>query len=234
MFQVLICTNMKTIDNDIPLVYIEYTNEQLWQRKHYHFYNSQLDEPKHPFHLALKHIGAQFFKWDIVEQAYTEKEAIELTKYYKIEYKADIIGYNKEITEELAGKNNPRYGDHRTWEEIHGKEKADKMKIANTVKDPATMKKLSDHMKRRLEIWNPMQDPAAREKVKLSKLGTKNPKSIYNYILTKNDETITIECIREFCRNNKNFKKNGLLWAIRNNKPYKGYKIEKVYKKDKK
>ena len=40
----------------------------------------------------------------------------------------DIEEYKKRCSERTKGECNPRYGDHRTYEEIHGKEKADKLK----------------------------------------------------------------------------------------------------------
>lgn len=230
MYLVLKCTNMRTIENDIPNCYIEYTNMSFEQRKHYHLYNSQVEFPKEIIHNVIKYIGAYNFKWEILDEVNDEDEAKELVEYYQNEYKCKTIGYNRPIFDEnMAGENNPRFDDHRTWNEIHGKEKADEMKK----KQSETFKNnenLRFHMKKRLEVWNPMDNPEAREKVRQSKIGIKNPKAIYDYILTKDDETIKIECIREFCRNNKNFKKNGLLHAIRENREYKGYRINKVLK----
>ena len=223
-------TNMWSADRDVPCVYIEYTPYTFSQRLHFHLYHSQLEEPKEEIHKAIKYIGTKHFKWEILEETENEDDAKELVKYYIKEYKADTLGYNVVHNEAISDENSPRTGDHRTWEEIYGKEKADelKKKHSETMKNRKIM---SIHNKKRMEVWNPMDDPAVREKERQSKLGTKNPNAVYDYILTKDDGTeIRIECIREFCRENKGFSKNGIIKAIREKRKYKGMTIYKKLK----
>lgn len=125
MYLILICTNMFTYEQDIPIVYIEYTSMALEQRLHFHLYQSSQDNPVSEFHKALKYVGTKYFRWEVLDSTETEEEALELVKYYIHEYKSDSMGYNKPIDEDREGKNNPQYGDHRTYEEKFGKEKAE-------------------------------------------------------------------------------------------------------------
>lgn len=232
-YLVLMATNMNTIREEVPLVYVEYTHMSLKQRLHFHLYHSQLEEPKEPFHKVLKYVGTQCFKWEVLQETPDLDEAQDLVRHYQREYQSDVIGYNRKVYEQFAGRNNGRYGDHRTWEELHGKERAEELRqiqIRNFTDHPS----LSEHMRRRLEVWNPMDDPVAREKVRQGKIGTKNPAALWDYYLTLEDGTeIKFECLREFCRRNKDIKKNMILWALRKGKKYKNMTVRKELKNGK-
>lgn len=230
MYIVIMAINVFTINREIPICYIEYTNMPFSQRKFYHYQLSQIEEPTSDFHKTVKALGTQYFKWELLDECETEKEAKELVKYYIHEYKADTIGYNKTTDESMSGENHPNFGDHRTFEEKYGKEKADEMKRkqSESLKGNEAISVLA---KSRMTISNPQKNPETREKNSQGKLGIKNPKAIYDYVLVKeNGEEIVIECIREYCRDHKGFSKTGILQALRQGKKYKGMS---VYKKDK-
>jgi len=215
-----------TAERDIPCVYLEYSDMTIDQRKHFHLYHSQLESPTTTFHWVLKTLGMQYFTWEILDSTEDEEEAKELLKYYIMDYKADKIGYNMTIDDE-----NPRFGDHRTWNEIHGKEKADEIR-RKRLKSVTGHPGLSAHMKKRLETWNPMDDPKAVEKVRQSKIGVKNPKAVYDYYLTKKSgEEIKVECLREFCRRNPQYHRGYISKYANTDRGYKD--IAKIVKKDK-
>ena len=235
MYIILMATNMMTAYRDIPSVYIEMTHMPLKQRLHFHLYHSQLENPKDEIHRIIKHLGTQYFKWEILDECQDVDEAKELLKYYIGEYKSDEMGYNLVINEDMAGENAGRYGDHRTLEEIHGKEKSDEIKAKISKKLTGNLSKI-EHAKKRMEVWNPMDNPATREKERQSKMGIKNNRALWNYILTKPDgEVITIEndSLNGFCKTHKEFAKSSILWALQHGKKYKGMTVEKVLKPDK-
>lgn len=232
-YLILKCENVNTSYQEIPLVYIEYTHMPYAQRLHHHLYHSQLEKPKEQFHRAIQYLGTQAFKWEILDETQDEDEAKELVKYYQHEYKSDVIGYNKQVDADMANENNPRFGDHRTWEELHGKERAEELRQIQ-IKNFTGNKSLSEHMTRRLQVWNPMDDPAAREKVRQSKLGTKNPQALYDYYFTKEDGTeIKIECLREYCREHPELRRASITAAAKTGKKYKNMFIRKVLKNGK-
>lgn len=227
-YLVLMAMNMKTADRDLPRVFVEYTDMPLEQRKHHHLYHSQLDNPVDTFHVVLKTLGTRIFRWEVLETTDNLDEAQELTAYYIKEYQADRVGYNTQIDKE-----NPRYDDHRTWEDLHGKEKADERRKQHGA-NLKGHKSLSEHMKRRLEVWNPMDDPAAVEKVRQSKIGIRNPMATWNYYLTKaSGEVIKVECLREWCRAHPEYKRYYISLYANKGKKYKDIaKITKIAKKE--
>lgn len=230
MYLILKCTNMNTDENEIPCVYIEFTDMPLKQRLHHHLYHSQLEKPKELIHKAIKALGTKNFQWEVIDTCEDLSEAKEMAKYYQTDYKADVIGYNRPIDGENVGEKNPRFGDHRTWEELHGKERAEEMKANLSVKLKANPM-VAEHMRRRREVWNPMDNPATREKLRQSHLGTKNHMAVWDYLLTKeNGEVIKIECLREFCKNNKGFTRSRILSALQYGKKYKGMTVQKIPK----
>lgn len=227
---VLIATNMNTVNEEYPLVYVEWTHMSMKQRLHHHLYHSQLAEPKEPFHKVLKYVGTRCFRWEVVYESDRLSDAQAVVRHHQKEYHSEVIGYNRKVYDQFAGTNNGRYGDHRTWVELHGAEKAAELRrlhVLHYTGHPS----LSEHMRRRLEVWNPMDDPAAREKVRQGKMGIRNPQALYDYYLTLEDGTeIRFECLREFCRRNPQFKKNMILWALRNGKKYKKMSVRKELK----
>lgn len=228
MYLIIMCTNVFTIKREIPICYIEMTSWPYKERLQYHYALSQLEEPKDHIHKAIKALGSQFFKWEILESCETEKEAHELLKYYQTEYHSNTIGYNAPLDESFTGENNPMYGNFGTFEEKYGKEKADEIKQKQSV---SQLGRPSPHTTERNLIHNPMNDPKTREKCSEKKMGTKNPKAIYDYILTRDDGSeIIIECVDEYCREHKDVSKIGLLKAIREKRKYKGMSVKKIYK----
>jgi hypothetical protein len=130
----------------------------------------------------------------------------------------------------LAGKNNPRFGDHRTWIELHGVEKAEQLR-QNIIKSNTGHMGLSKVMTKRLSIWNPMDDPAAVEKVRQSKLGIKNPQAKYDYYLIKEDGAeIKVECLREYCREHPEINRGSITHALKTSKKYKNMTVRKEEK----
>lgn len=230
-YTILMATDMRSIDNDIPKVYVEYTWMTLEQRKKWHYLNfTILDNPFRKFHHALKYIGAQHFNWEILDVTQNEKKAKKLVEYYIKEYQSDTIGYNNYKNPDFCGEKNFRYGDHRTWEEIHGKEKADYLKRQKSLYMSSNQEILNRN-KIISKVWNPMDVPEYREKVRQSKMGTKNPNACVRYIFTKPDGTeIVAECMREFCRENEGFSRLPIRVAYLQNRPYKGMTIRREYK----
>lgn len=230
-YLILKCTNMTTADRDIPLCYFEYTSMTLPQRLHFHFYHTELDEPVQTIHKAIKALGTNIFKWEIIDETTDEQEAQDLVRYYIHEYQSDVIGYNENLDPNYTGENNPRWNDHRTWEEIHGKEKAEQLKQqwSEQRKGSPILKK---HLEKRLEVWNPMNDPAVVEKCAKTKRGANNPRAEYDYIFTKGETTFSVPCLATFCRQENEFTENGVKAALSRGTNYKGWMVKKVKKVD--
>lgn len=86
-------------------------------------------------------------------------------------------------------------------------------------------------MTKRLSVWNPMDNPESREKVRQSKLGIKNPQAIYDYYFTKEDGTeIKVECLREYCKEHPDIRRASIITAAKTGKKYKNMFIRKVLK----
>jgi hypothetical protein len=146
------------------------------------------------------------------------------------------VYYTDEIRQKMrilnSGKNNPRYGDHRTWIELHGVEKAEQLR-QQQIENFTGHKGLSEAMTKRLSVWNPMDNPESREKVRQSKLGIKNPQAIYDYYFTKEDGTeIKVECLREYCKEHPELRRASVITAVKTGKKYKNMFIRKVLKND--
>ena len=215
--------------------YVGQTIRPLKQRKYHHLYSSRKEIPKYKFHKALKEIGCDNFIWDILDTTDDRIEADRLEKLYILEYNSIELGYNVSkggglpVPGILAGENNPRYGDHRTWVELHGVEKAEQLR-QQQIKTHTGHKGLSEAMSKRLSIWNPMDNPASREKVRQSKLGIKNPQAIYDYYFIKDGIEIKIECLREYCRDHPDIRRASITQAAKTGKKYKNMFIRKVLK----
>mgnify|MGYP003794177279 FL=1 len=230
MYTILMATNMTTIDNEIPLIYVEYTHLPPQHRLQYHLLNATAEHPKEPFHRALKHIGTKCFRWDVLESVETEKEARKLLLYYIREYSADIIGYNRAVVPENWDEENANYGDNRTYEERYGKERAAEISAAISAKQTGQARP-STRLRNLMD--NPMRDPAVREKMRQKHTGVKNPAAQFDYILTAEDGTVTvIDCLKDYCRHHTGFSKNGILKALREGRTYKGMTCKKVLKSD--
>jgi group I intron endonuclease len=148
---------------------------------------------------AIKTYGKENFTKEILEESNSKEYILKRERYWISYYKSRErnIGYNiceggtwgdnwkyclnKEerrqfYSETRSGSGNPRYGDHRTYEEIHGKEKANKLK--------------QDISKRFSGENNPMCNIEYRKKVSVSKMGEKNPNAKEWEITTPEGETI--------------------------------------------
>lgn len=200
-----------------------------------HISSSKKDNPKYKFHQALKEYGVDNFEWEVIDEIETSNpcDVDKLEMFYISQYKSFELGYNsggRPSPGSVSGEKNGRYGDHRTFEQIHGKEKADQLK-QQIVKNLTGHDGLRQAMKKRLSVWNPMDNPLSREKVRQSKLGVKNPNTKYNYYLTDdNDNTIKIECLREFCRNNPTYHRSSIMRVANTDKKYKNMYIKKEIK----
>lgn len=216
--------------------YIGQTVRTLDQRKYHHLYDSRKEKPKYKFHKSLKEIGYNNFIWNILDTTNDRMEADKLERFYISEYNSIEFGYNVSkggglpVPGILAGSNNPRYGDHRTWIELHGVEKAEQLR-QQQIKNFTGHKGLSEAMTKRLSVWNPMDNPESREKVRQSKLGIKNPQAIYDYYFTKEDGTeIKVECLREYCKEHPDIRRASIITAAKTGKKYKNMFIRKVLK----
>ena len=230
-YLILRAMNMNTQHNEIPLCYFEYTHMTLSQRLHFHFYHTELNQPKATIHKAIKALGTNIFKWEILDETTDEQEAQDLVKYYIHEYQSDVIGYNENLDPTQVGELNVRYEDHRTWEELHGKEKAEQLKRQQSEQkknDPS----LREHMTRRLEVWNPMDDPKAVEKCRQSKLGERHPNAKWTYTFTKDDVELATPCLSDFCRENPDFNFFGVMTSLRKGRKYKGWMVKKEKRVD--
>jgi group I intron endonuclease len=136
---------------------------------------------------AVKKYGKELFVKEILEVTEDKKHCLKQERYWisKLQSRERDIGYNiceggtwgdnfkhhpniedykKRCSERTKGENNPRYGDHRTYEEIHGKQKADKLK-------KLISKRFSGEN-------NASKRPDVRKKISEGKMGYKNPQSI--------------------------------------------------------
>ena len=225
-YLILKATNMQTADYDIPCCYFEYTSMKYNERLAYHLFHSKRNHPTKTIHKAIRAIGTHIWKWEIIDQTNNEEEAKEIVKYWIQEYQSDTIGYNDMKDESM----NLNPDDHRTWEEKAGKERAEQMRIEQSARFKG-MSLLSEQMKARLSVWNPMSDPEIRKKV--ANPGVKNGGTIYDYIFKKDDVEFVVPCLREFCRANPEFTSSGIRYALLEKRKYKGWSIKRVYKKDK-
>lgn len=205
-YLILKATNMQTADYDIPCCYFEYTSMKYNERLAYHLFHSKRNHPTKTIHKAIRAIGTHVWKWEIIDQTNNEEEAKEIVKYWIQEYQSDTIGYNDMKDESM----NLNPNDHRTWEEKAGKERAEQMRIEQSARFKG-MSLLSEQMKARLSVWNPMSDPEIRKKV--ANPGVSNGGTIYDYIFKKDDVEFVVPCLREFCRANPEFTSSGIRYA---------------------
>lgn len=227
-YLILRAMNMTTIHYDIPCAYFEYTSMKYNERLAYHLFHSKRDEPSKTIHKAIKALSTNIFKWEIMDETNDEQEAKEMVNYYIAEYQSDVIGYNDMKDESM----NLNPNDHRTWEELHGKERAEQMKQEQSERFKG-MPLLSEQMKTRLSVWNPMNDPDTRAKT--GKSGEQNNGAIYEYTFIKDDMTLTTPCLVEFIRNHPelNFEVSGIRRALQENRTYKGYEVIRTHKENK-
>lgn len=228
MYQILIAINMNTYHNDIPCVYIEKTTETLQQRKMYHYLMSQQEQPTKEFHRVVKHLGPSVFRWEVLATTDSQEKANHLEKFYQKEYKSQEIGYNREILEQDTG----RKGDKRTWDERFGKERAAEIRKKYS-KSMSESPKVKAHARARMLSCNPMNNPETRKKAGLAKLGTRNPKARFDYILTSPDgEELVIPCLNEFAREHEGITAHGVWVSLQKGRKYKGWSVKRVPKSE--
>ena len=214
----------KVINNINGKCYIGQTIRSLKERKWKHKYLAK-NGKGYTLHKAIRKYGWNNFKWSILEKCDSKEELDEMEFHYIKQYNSLTPGgYNMTLEtcgnlgHDFSGENNPRYGDHRTWDEIHGKEKANELK-----KDSSLLMKDSDNniinWKKKHPEYNPMNDEKSRKKLSDTRTGGKNPAAIFEYIFKLPDGKIyKTGCLREFCRDNR-FKRH-ILSRMANTKGY--------------
>lgn len=230
MILILIAINMNTYHNDIPCVYIEQTKQTLQQRKLYHYHMSQVANPKSPFHRVVKHLGPSVFRWEVLATTHSQEKANQMEKFYKKEYKSEVIGYNREVNQDKVGENHPRFGDRRTWDERFGKERSAEIK-AKYSKSMSESEKVKEHSRALMLSNHPYRKASTREAERQRKLGVKNPKAQFDYILTKDDGSeLVIPCLSEYCREHPEMTAHGIWTALQRGSKYKGMSVKRIPK----
>ena len=187
--------------------YIGQTTQTLYNRKYQHIWCSK-NGSGFKFHQALNDYGVDCFSWTILQVCYSREELESEINWIK-NYNSVNIGYNLSpggnIPPEdiMFGNKNPRYNDHRTWEQLHGKEKADIMK-----KEKSTVMKtmnVGTFLKQQRDLkhdvgWNPMNDEVHRNKIRDKALGSNNSQAKYHYKIITPVMIYETDCMRDFCR----------------------------------
>jgi group I intron endonuclease len=223
--------------------YIGQTIQTLNHRKYAHIWDMK-NGSKKKFHIALREYGIDSFSWSILDVCYSKEELEEKEKYWIKFFNSIELGYNLSPGGKIPckgifeGNKNPRYNDHRTWEQLHGKTKADKMK--NDKSNIMKMKNIGDFLQKQRELkhgvdWNPMNENVYRNKIRIKAIGSNNSQAKYNYKIITPDIIYETNCMREFCRDN-NFNRTILHNIELNinyksrNKKYHNWKVIKTLK----
>jgi len=225
-------------------MYIGQTIQSLRKRKSGHRYEAK-NGMKRLFCEAVRKYGIKGFNWEILEECKTKDILDKREKHYIEEYGSLAPnGYNMTLNTcgnlgyDFSGKNNPRYGDHRSLEEIHGKEKARELKenIKDRYNNPEYREHFSKLMKKRLSKWNPMNNEKSRMKLSRTRTGGNNPAAIYKWKITLPYGAVyETDCMRQFCKEH-GFARHTLIrianGEIKNprDKFYRGWIIEKTIK----
>jgi group I intron endonuclease len=233
----------KVINKINGICYIGQTRSSITHRKSQHKFKSK-NGSKGLLHTAIREYGWENFEWKIIDSCSSEN----MLNEYEVKYINQFNtlkpnGYNMTLNKygflgtDLSGKNNPRYGDHRTYEEIHGKEKAEriKQKLKNTFTEERK-KEIGILTTQRLLTNNPMNNEKSRKKLSETRKGGNNPAALYKWeFILPNGKTYHTDCLREFCRET-GFKRHILMKIIehKNYKPrdvfYQGWKCIKTFK----
>lgn len=175
-------------------------------------------------HESIRKYGWNNFEWEVLNIC-NEDDLEKWELYYIKKYNSlEPNGYNMTLRTcgnlgyDFSGENNPRYGDHRNYEEIHGKEKAKILKKSISKR----MKKSENNIinwKMENPEYNPMNYKKHRKTLSKMRMGNKNPMATYIYtFILPNGIKYKTDCLREFCRNT-GFKRHTLT-RIANNKNY--------------
>jgi group I intron endonuclease len=228
--------------------YVGQTVQKFEKRKYAHEYVAS-KKPKGEFERAIREHGKENFWWTILCECSCSKELCEIETKFITELNSSIDknGYNIIINgvpadayrDKLSGENNGRYGDHRTWEELHGKEKSDKMKREKSElqKTPEHQERLKNLMKSRLKSWNPMNNQKSREKLSKTRMGGNNPNAHWHYIIEFYNRKFEGNSLSELCRV-YNLNRNVIINFIKNPDyktkypEYIGCKVTKVLRTD--
>lgn len=201
-------TNTKITNLQYCPCYIGQTTGILENRKYHHKYNARKGKT-YKFYDSIRHYGFDAFQWSIVCVCYNKKELDKAEEHYISLYESATLGYNMLIDAKthpkgtFEGIKNPRYGDHRTWEELHGKDKSNQMK--KHLSEYNTSVNTGQLLKKRREDkhgigWNPMDDPELVKKSQAKISGENHYKAIYDYTITTNEGIVyTTGCINKFC-----------------------------------
>jgi len=223
--------------------YIGQTIQMLEKRKIAHRSSAFLGS-KFIFHKAIRKHGWNNFKWKIIRKCNDKHQLDEVELQYIKEYNTlKPNGYNMTLNTcgnlgyDFSGENNPRFGDHRKYEEIHGVEKSKKLKKEISER----MKNASNNIwnwKKKNPLYNPMNNLESRKKLSETRTGGNNPKAIYYWKFMLPDGSIyETDCMRHFCRET-GFNRRILMSIVKNkdtnykprNKFYQGWLVEKKLK----
>lgn len=205
-------------------IYIGQTVQKLNERINAHK-SSAKNDCQYSFHKAIRKYGFNNFEWEILEKYITDKNHLDKLELYYIKRYNSLTpnGYNMTLNtcgnlgHDFSGKNNPRYDDHRSYEELHGKEKADKLKkeMSNITKNASN--NIWNWKKNNLS-YNPMNDPKSREKLSKTRMGGNNPAAIYSWkFILPNGIVYETDCLRQFCKETK-FKRHTIMRITKDEK----------------
>ena len=223
------------------IFYVGQTIRDIDKRKVSHKYNA--NKGCHfLFHKAIRKYGWNNFKWEVLCECSSKEELDEMEFHYIKQFNSLMPnGYNMTLETsgnlgfDFSGENNPRYNDHRNYEEIHGMKGSERLKkkLSTRMKDAPNN---IIHWKKKNPNYNPMNSEKSRKKLSKTRTGGKNPaaKYIYKFVLP-NGKTYETDCLREFCRKT-GFKRHTLTRMCKNKdyKPkdpiYRGWISEKISK----
>jgi group I intron endonuclease len=235
---VYIATNK--IDNKS---YVGQTIQTLERRKIGHKSYAFLGS-KFVFHKAIRNHGWDVFDWKVIKECNNRNELDQLElKCIKKYNTITPNGYNMTLYTggnsgyDFSGENNPRYNDHRSYDEIHGKEKSNKIKreISKRMKNASNN---ISNWKKNNPSYNPMNNPESRKKLSKTRTGGNNPAAIYCWKFTlPNGKVYETDCMRQFCRET-GFNRRILMSIVKNrdtnykprDKFYQGWLVEKSVK----
>jgi group I intron endonuclease len=226
--------------------YVGQTRVNLPNRKSQHKFHSIHNTSNSLFHKAIKEYGWENFEWRVLckctsDDELDKKELDYIKKLNTLRPNGYNMTTNKHgyLGTSLKGKNNPRYNDHRTFEEIHGKEKAEEIK--RKLRETFTKERLEsmrEFTSKMMKLNNPMNNEESRKKLSKTRTGGNNPASIYDWIfITPLGGVYYTDCLREFCRKNKTLQR-GVLGKMHKEEfmkktiKYKGWKCIKNLKEN--
>jgi len=223
--------------------YIGQTIQTLDKRKTSHK-SSAYNNSNYVFHSAIRKHGWNNFKWEVIKEC-GDKSQLDKIEFNCIkEYNTlKPNGYNMTLYTggnlgyDFSGEKNPRFGDHRRYEEIHGVEKSVDLKKEISKRMKNASNNIWNWKKNNLS-YNPMNNPESRKKLSKTRTGGNNPAAIYCWNFTLPDGTLyKTDCMRQFCRET-GFNRRIIMSIVKNkgtnykprDKFYQGWLVEKKLK----